>query len=108
MYRDPRSIRPNMEGYSAPIQSRIRRSCGTGDSIARRYTSAFVSAFGPMVCSMTLRIALFSLLVSIVVPAANRVDLEESPRIPQAVREQTVRFANDIDQAIQIAFGVQA
>jgi tetratricopeptide (TPR) repeat protein len=41
----------------------------------------------------------------VILPEANRRDLEYSPRVPRAVTEEIVRYVSDLDQAVGIVFG---
>lgn len=44
-------------------------------------------------------------LRSLILPIANRVDLEQSTLVPLAITNDVVRYAADLDQAVRLAFG---
>lgn len=42
---------------------------------------------------------------TLVLPAANRADIERSTRIPHAIAHDVVRYAADLDEAVKLVFG---
>jgi len=44
-------------------------------------------------------------LRTLILPLANRIDLEPSPLVPLAITHEIVRYAANLDQAVTLAFG---
>ena len=44
-------------------------------------------------------------LRSLLLPAANRADLERSTHVPIAITDEIVRYAADLDEAVKLVFG---
>jgi tetratricopeptide (TPR) repeat protein len=55
-----------------------------------------------------VRAAYHGNLRMLILPVANRVDLEHSTIVPREISAEVVRYATDLDQAVQLVFGPDA